>query len=80
LSVNNRDPQSCGFFLGCNLIAFPYMSHSARILGLTAAVLMGAFSAWMYVKTGDWVAAVFCLGSVAYFVLFTTGGAGKKSK
>jgi len=56
------------------------MSHSARILGLTAAVLMGAFSAWMYVKTGDWVAAVFCLGSVAYFVLFTTGGAGKKSK
>ena len=56
------------------------MSNTARILGLIAAALMGAFSAWMFIETGDWVAAVFCLGSVGYFVLFTAGGVGKKSE
>ncbi|MFT4825930.1 MAG: hypothetical protein ACI9J0_003866 [Cryomorphaceae bacterium] len=46
------------------------MSNFARSLGLIAALVMGVFSAYIYLKTGDWVAAVFCLGSVAYFIFF----------
>jgi len=47
------------------------MSNSARVFGLVLAVAMGAFSAYFFLKTGDWVAAVFFLGSVGYGVLFT---------
>ena len=46
------------------------MSKFARSLGLIAALVMGLFSGYIYLKTGDWVASVFCLGSVAYFLLF----------
>jgi hypothetical protein len=31
---------------------------------------MFAFSAWMYQATGDWVAAVFAIGSLAYGLFF----------
>jgi len=31
---------------------------------------MFAFSAWMFQQTGDWVAAVFVVGSLAYGLFF----------
>ncbi len=31
---------------------------------------MFAFSSWMYVQTGDWVAAVFAVGSLGYGLFF----------
>lgn len=51
------------------------MSATGRLIGLVVAVAMFLFSAWMYHRTGDWVAAVFALGSVGYAVFFfSTGG------
>jgi len=49
------------------------MSDKARMLGLVAALLMAAFSAYIYTQTGDWVAIIFCLGSVAYCLVFGSG-------
>ena len=46
------------------------MPAVARLIALVIAVAMFAFSAWMYIRTGDWVAVVFALGSVAYGVYF----------
>jgi hypothetical protein len=54
------------------------MSKTARILGLVAALAMLMFSAGIYLKTGDWVAAMFGLGSVAYIVFFAYGGKYKR--
>jgi hypothetical protein len=52
------------------------MSQFSRIFGLIIAIAMGAFSIYMYLKTGDWVAAVFLIGSVGYGVVFlSTRGA-----
>lgn len=53
------------------------MSRVARIIALLVAAAMFVFSAWMYSRTGDWVAAVFALGSVAYGVFFFSSSAGK---
>lgn len=52
-----------------------YMSPLARYIGLIIALLMAAFSAYVYTNTGDWVAAVFCLGSVGYCLFFASGRA-----
>lgn len=41
-----------------------------RILALLAALGMFIFSVFIYLKTGDWVAGVFLLGSLGYFVFF----------
>ncbi len=46
------------------------MSGAARLIGLGAATVMFVFSAWMYQSTGDWVAAVFAAGSLAYGLFF----------
>jgi hypothetical protein len=46
------------------------MSNSAMVAGLVIALLMFLFSSWMYIRSGDWVAAVFALGSVAYALFF----------
>ncbi len=46
------------------------MFTPARIIGLLAALGMFVFSVFIYLKTGDWVAAVFAVGSLAYFVFF----------
>ena len=46
------------------------MSGSGRIVGLVVTGAMFLFSAWMYQRTGDWVAAVFAAGSLAYGVFF----------
>jgi hypothetical protein len=54
------------------------VSGPARIIALVIAAAMFAFSTWMYMRTGDWVALVFALGSVAYGVFFFSTGTGKK--
>jgi hypothetical protein len=41
-----------------------------RTLGLLAALGMFVFSVYIFLKTGDWVAGVFVLGSLSYFVFF----------
>lgn len=46
------------------------MSGSGRVAGLVVAGGMFLFSAWMYYRTGDWVAAVFVAGSLAYGLFF----------
>ncbi|MCB1855635.1 MAG: hypothetical protein H6988_11305 [Pseudomonadales bacterium] len=54
------------------------MAPIARIMALLVAVAMFVFSCWMFARTGDWVAAVFALGSVAYgFYFFNSGGDGR---
>jgi hypothetical protein len=50
------------------------MSPVARIIALAIAVAMFLFSSWMFSRTGDWVAVVFALGSVAYGVYFFSSG------
>ena len=51
------------------------LSRTARLAGLVLAIAMFLFSAGMYVYSGDWVAAVFAVGSLAYgaFFLATAG-------
>jgi hypothetical protein len=49
----------------------------ARTLGLLAAVAMFVFSVYIFINTGDWVAAVFALGSLSYFVFFLAYYKGK---
>lgn len=46
------------------------MSSNAKLLALLLSAAMFAFSGWMYIQTGDWVAAVFAVGSLAYGVFF----------
>ncbi|MEP5568118.1 MAG: hypothetical protein ABJN62_09820 [Halioglobus sp.] len=46
------------------------MSRTGKRLGLAATAVMFAFSTWMFQQTGDWVAAVFAVGSVAYGFFF----------
>ena len=46
------------------------MSSTGRLIGLVLTAIMFAFSAWMYLQTGDWVAAVFALGSLGYGLFF----------
>ena len=52
------------------------MSKSGRYIGLVLTAAMFAFSTWMYITSGDWVAAVFAVGSLGYgiFFLSTNGG------
>ena len=46
------------------------MSRIGRMIALAVAVAMFGFSAWVYRMTGDWVALIFAIGSVAYGVYF----------
>lgn len=55
------------------------MPQVGRIIGLVLAVAMFLFSAWMYSRTGDWVAILFALGSAAYAFFFFHDVLGKKS-
>ncbi|MFK7975729.1 MAG: hypothetical protein AB8C02_06310 [Halioglobus sp.] len=48
------------------------MNPTARTLALIAATAMLIFSAWMYLRTGDWVALVFIAGSLGYIALFVS--------
>jgi hypothetical protein len=53
------------------------MSPVARSAALIVAMAMFLFSVWMFSRTGDWVAAIFALGSVAYGLFFFSSGPGK---
>jgi hypothetical protein len=46
------------------------MSNLGKTIGMVLSAIMFAFSAFMYTQTGDWVAAVFALGSVGYALFF----------
>jgi hypothetical protein len=46
------------------------MSSGAKLVGLILTAVMFAFSTWMYLRTGDWVAAVFAAGSLGYAIFF----------
>jgi len=46
------------------------LSKPAQWFGLVLTAAMFAFSSWMYLRTGDWVAAVFAVGSLAYGIFF----------
>ena len=48
------------------------MTRTGKTVGLVATATMFAFSTWMYTQTGDWVAAVFAVGSLAYGAFFFT--------
>ncbi|MEM1113749.1 MAG: hypothetical protein AAGI11_17685 [Pseudomonadota bacterium] len=48
------------------------MSSTGRLIGLVVSAIMFAFSAWMYLQTGDWVAAIFTVGAGAYGFFFLT--------
>jgi hypothetical protein len=41
-----------------------------KLIALMVALAMFLFSSYMYIKTGDWVAAVFVVGSIGYALLF----------
>ncbi len=53
------------------------MSGFGRVLGLFFAAAMAAFSAYIFLQSGDWVAAVFFLGSIGYAVYFASTQAKK---
>jgi hypothetical protein len=46
------------------------VSRTGRAVGIGLTAAMFAFSTYMYVNSGDWVAAVFALGSLAYGLFF----------
>ena len=50
------------------------MSQTGRVFGMVVTGAMFLFSAWMYQRTGDWVAAVFAAGSLAYAMFFFSQG------
>lgn len=49
------------------------MSNVGRAIGLLLAITMFVSCIIVYRQTGDWVAAVFALGSLCYLVFFVTG-------
>ena len=49
------------------------MSTTARLIALAITAAMLAFSSWVYIRTGDWVAAVFAIASLAYGLFFLAG-------
>ena len=48
------------------------MSVTGKWIGLSLTALMFAFSTWVYLNSGDWVAAVFAVASAAYAIFFLT--------
>lgn len=54
------------------------MTKTARTLALVAATAMLLFSAWMYLRTGDWIALVFIVGSLGYIALFVSSSVSDK--
>jgi len=49
------------------------LSKTGRLAGLLLTLAMLVFSVYVYSRTGDWVAAVFAIGSVAYGTFFLSG-------
>ena len=52
---------------------------SAQLLGVTLSLAFFVFSVVMFFKTGDWVAAVFALGSLGYSLYFIRSYQERKS-
>ena len=50
------------------------LSRTSRLIGLVIAAAMFLFSAVLYVRSGDWVAAVFAVGSLGYGAFFLLTG------
>ena len=55
------------------------MSKAGRTIGLVLTCAMFAFSAHMFTQTGDWVAAVFAVGSLGYGLFFLSAVTGNGS-
>ena len=55
------------------------MPSNGRLIGLAISGLMFLFSTWMYLRTGDWVAALFAAGSLAYGIFFLSRSGGGTS-
>lgn len=55
------------------------VSKTGRTIGLVLTCAMFAFSAHMFIRTGDWVAAVFAVGSLAYGLFFLRAATGSGS-
>jgi hypothetical protein len=53
------------------------MPDVGKTVGLLLATAMFVFSLWMFSRGGDWVAAVFAIGSAAYGIFFFTSGKNK---
>lgn len=54
------------------------MSATGRLIGLAVAFAMFLFSAYVFINTGDWVAAVFAIGSLGYGLFFMSRPGGSK--
>jgi hypothetical protein len=55
------------------------VSKAGRTIGLVLTCAMFAFSAHMFTQTGDWVAAVFAVGSLGYGLFFLIAATGNGS-
>lgn len=53
------------------------MTQAGRWIGMLLTAAMLAFSIWIYLGTGDWVALVFAAGSLAYGLFFISRPGGK---
>jgi hypothetical protein len=53
-----------------NMRSYSFMFTPERTLRLLVALGMFIFSMFIYRESGDWVAAIFALGSLCYFVFF----------
>lgn len=56
------------------------MSKTGRTIGLVLTCGMFAFSVHMFIQTGDWVAAVFAVGSLGYALFFLIAARGADSR
>ena len=76
LRLPGGESKSVAIGLECGPMQFGgvSLSQSGRVIGLVITGAMFLFSAWMYQRTGDWVAAVFALGSLGYGLFFWSRG------
>jgi hypothetical protein len=56
------------------------VSKTGRTIGLVLTCAMFAFSVHMFIQTGDWVAAVFAVGSLGYGLFFLSAATGVGSR
>ncbi|RLA49164.1 MAG: hypothetical protein DRQ98_14195 [Gammaproteobacteria bacterium] len=55
------------------------VSKAGRTIGLLLTCAMFAFSTHIFIQTGDWVAAVFAVGSLGYGLFFLSAATGNDS-
>ncbi|MBA6412149.1 hypothetical protein H2508_03395 [Parahaliea sp. F7430] len=54
------------------------MTRTGRTIGIVLTLAMFVFSAWMYLRTSDWVALIFAIGSFGYAIVFLKVTPGSK--